>query len=173
MVPTSLYVPPCVNHFPCVYPRPVVSVLRNRIWQLQKAIMSKIGLSKIVISFSIARSLMLALPLALSLVHSDEASCHVLSCPTKRPTWQGTEGHLAEKQALSSTANEELNFAKSITAQKWILLPLTCEVTALLVNTLIVALREIQRTQPPPDFWPTESGIIIQQIIKTNGNIND
>lgn len=75
---------------------------------------SNIRLSESVNSILLALSLMLALPLALLLALSDEASCPVLSWLIERLTWQRTEGHLTEKQDFSPAAHEELYLASSV-----------------------------------------------------------
>lgn len=99
----------------------------------------------------------------------------LLRGPTK---WQKTEGHFPEKQALGPTAHEELNLDISV-----ICLSLGMDTSPPFPREdcspswrFACSLERDPENQakPPPDSWPVETGIIIQQqMIKTDGNIND
>lgn len=51
-----------------------------------------------------------SLSLTLLTIWLNETSCHILSCPMKRPTWQGSEGGFqltSKKLTLSATTHDE------------------------------------------------------------------
>lgn len=90
---------------PCAWAGSNVLLIASRRWQKWRDITSKIRLHKSVTYVFPTLSL-------LWFAYSDEATCHIVSCPRERSMWDEAQESLRGTEVLCPIASEELNPAK-------------------------------------------------------------